>query len=586
MSSTIPRQRHAETAAGQQREPAAQGHAGAAPAAAQSASPANWTDSPRQLKQGQQIAQLQGAETPSASPGSGGLPAGLRAGIESLSGLDMSGVRVHRNSSKPAALQAHAYAQGQDIHLGPGQEKHLPHEAWHVVQQAQGRVRPTMQMKRGVAVNDDAGLEREADLMGAKALQMKPASGDGPGAQGLSAPRFASSQGPAQRVQSVIVGENHGEPKVTVERKKTGIFSGNPGSPWTMSAEPSKLAAALIHHNGFAAPGGYQAELERQMNINGGLKAVMTTAEDISTGTNAQWGAEDNLIGVGSSAINPGKVGVQNKRTHIENPEVRANAAFLRYLSQIGGHTLPKSVFKAGFPNASGYQILTTNYAGAVNTAEHYLGGGASVTVQQKWSALKAPGAPLGQVVPRIPGIVVTDESNVSTPVLDAQESWTSQTLANVETGFTEILQTTVDAITANLGDGFKQPLDSSNPSRDTLIQTIAGLKYGSPHAVLSRMHAVASAARTLTQLKGMHTQNQAYQAANTHEVNAKTGYIVGDSHLTDLEEIKKQHNTADSLKTVMDNATIVRRSAYGNLKLAAQNAVTATNRSDTLKIS
>jgi hypothetical protein len=46
----------------------------------------------------------------------------------------------------------------------------LPHEAWHVVQQAQGRVKPTMQMKDGVPVNDDKGLEHEADVMGAKAL--------------------------------------------------------------------------------------------------------------------------------------------------------------------------------------------------------------------------------------------------------------------------------------------------------------------------------------------------------------------------------------------------------------------------------
>ena len=52
----------------------------------------------------------------------------------------------------------------------PEQEKHLPHEAWHVVQQAQGRVKPTMQLKGGAFVNDEAGLEREADLFGAKAL--------------------------------------------------------------------------------------------------------------------------------------------------------------------------------------------------------------------------------------------------------------------------------------------------------------------------------------------------------------------------------------------------------------------------------
>lgn len=34
------------------------------------------------------------------------------------------------------------YEQGTDIHVGPGQEQHLPHEAWHEVSQRQGRVRP------------------------------------------------------------------------------------------------------------------------------------------------------------------------------------------------------------------------------------------------------------------------------------------------------------------------------------------------------------------------------------------------------------------------------------------------------------
>ncbi len=102
-----------------------------------------------------------------------GLPDQLKSGIESLSGLSLDHVRVHYNSSQPAQLNALAYAQGSDIHVAPGQEKHLAHEAWHVVQQKQGRVKPTMQMKGGVEVNDDAGLEREADVMGAKAVQMK-----------------------------------------------------------------------------------------------------------------------------------------------------------------------------------------------------------------------------------------------------------------------------------------------------------------------------------------------------------------------------------------------------------------------------
>jgi hypothetical protein len=102
-----------------------------------------------------------------------GLPDNLKSGVENLSGHSMDDVKVHYNSPKPAQLQAHAYAQGTDIHVASGQEKHLPHEAWHVVQQKQGRVKPTMQMKGKVNVNDDSGLEREADVMGAKALQLK-----------------------------------------------------------------------------------------------------------------------------------------------------------------------------------------------------------------------------------------------------------------------------------------------------------------------------------------------------------------------------------------------------------------------------
>lgn len=94
-----------------------------------------------------------------------GLPDNLKSGIENLSGYSMDDVKVHYNSDKPTQLNALAYAQGTDIHVAPGQEKHLPHEAWHVVQQKQGRVQPTIQMQ-GVNVNDNEGLEREADNIG------------------------------------------------------------------------------------------------------------------------------------------------------------------------------------------------------------------------------------------------------------------------------------------------------------------------------------------------------------------------------------------------------------------------------------
>jgi hypothetical protein len=107
-----------------------------------------------------------------------GLPDQLKSGIETLSGYSMNDVKVHYNSAKPAALQALAYAQGSDIHIAPDEEENLPHEAWHVVQQRQGRVRATFQAK-GAAINDDQQLEKEADVMGAKAAQIKHQPEDG-----------------------------------------------------------------------------------------------------------------------------------------------------------------------------------------------------------------------------------------------------------------------------------------------------------------------------------------------------------------------------------------------------------------------
>ena len=102
-----------------------------------------------------------------------GLPDRLKTGIENLSGYSMDDVRVHYNSDKPAQLQAHAYAQGTDIHVASGQERHLPHEAWHVVQQKQGRVKPTSPKSAIFSVNDDSSLESEADVMGRKALNVR-----------------------------------------------------------------------------------------------------------------------------------------------------------------------------------------------------------------------------------------------------------------------------------------------------------------------------------------------------------------------------------------------------------------------------
>lgn len=99
------------------------------------------------------------------------LPDHLLLGLHAMSGVDLSGVRVHQDSSAPAKVGAHAFAMGNDIHIAPGQEHHLPHEAWHIVQQRQGRVNKTSSIGE-LALNDDPGLENEADRIGGQAESM------------------------------------------------------------------------------------------------------------------------------------------------------------------------------------------------------------------------------------------------------------------------------------------------------------------------------------------------------------------------------------------------------------------------------
>ena len=141
-----------------------------------------------------------------------GLPDHLQAGLERLSGVDVSGVRVHYTSASPARLGALAYTQGNDIYVGPGQERHLAHEGWHAVQQIRGVVQPTMRA-RGVAINDDVTLEQEADVMGARAAQMgHPAPVLAGAAAGGNATAFPA--GPAQPKASTNQGPRAGSPGV------------------------------------------------------------------------------------------------------------------------------------------------------------------------------------------------------------------------------------------------------------------------------------------------------------------------------------------------------------------------------------
>lgn len=143
-----------------------------------------------------------------------GLPDQLKAGVENLSGHSLDDVQVHYNSPEPDQIMAHSYTKGAEIFIGPGREQDLPHEAWHVVQQKQGRVAPASRIQaRGQKVNLDDGLEIEADIMGARAAQPQPLP--------------AAQPGPARQPAPVAGGVIQGNWRIIVQGiKKSGFFQG------------------------------------------------------------------------------------------------------------------------------------------------------------------------------------------------------------------------------------------------------------------------------------------------------------------------------------------------------------------------
>lgn len=108
------------------------------------------------------------------------LPEETRQRMESGFGTDFADVRTHVGSEAPS-IGALAYTRGSNIHFAPGQynpsssggQKLLAHELTHVVQQRAGRV--PVPSGPGLPINDSPALEREADVLGNKALS-KPAS--------------------------------------------------------------------------------------------------------------------------------------------------------------------------------------------------------------------------------------------------------------------------------------------------------------------------------------------------------------------------------------------------------------------------
>ena len=247
-----------------------------------------------------------------------GLPGNLQTGIENLSGMSMEDVKVHRNSDKPAKLQAHAYAQGSDIHLGPGQEKHLPHEAWHVVQQKQGRVKPTMQMKGKVNVNDNEALEKEADVMGAKVLHASNQE-DNLQSTNPSNPQLQRKKADGSVSQLYKEYSDSGE----TDSKKDVHWKSN-GTPLRVSEDGTAAIAQQWRYGGQEM----YIDASRLPDINSDLKKVNAPLEFVEKGgRNVEGAPPENIEGTKKTLAEVKPVELADNSKVVEIPDDCGQAA-------------------------------------------------------------------------------------------------------------------------------------------------------------------------------------------------------------------------------------------------------------------
>ncbi|WP_439571593.1 eCIS core domain-containing protein [Sphingomonas sp.] len=289
-----------------------------------------------------------------------GLPDHVKHGVEALSGMSMDHVRVHYNSPKPAQLNAHAYAQGSDIHVAPGQAHHVPHEAWHVVQQAQGRVRATTQLKGGVALNDDAGLEREADRMGALAVQRAALPGGRASAPAaLRVPATPVSQ--RQVIQAVrSVAEFQAQTPARTLRPRNQIAAIDGLLATYITAGAGKLAAGNALVFGLTNYIGMGGRMQARVNVATQLRTEVNAELPLVTALGAHAGLTDELIrqvgGVGNIAqaitlantLTPAHVGILPQLIALAMPPFATLDQLIQHIQPANAHLLVGMIPAAG----------------------------------------------------------------------------------------------------------------------------------------------------------------------------------------------------------------------------------------------
>lgn len=102
------------------------------------------------------------------------LPEDLQENMENSFGQDFTNANIQKNSQEAVDLNARAFTKGDSVHFAPGEfnpnsekgKNLIGDEFAHVTQQRSGVVKPTIVMGKGLILNDEEELEREADIFG------------------------------------------------------------------------------------------------------------------------------------------------------------------------------------------------------------------------------------------------------------------------------------------------------------------------------------------------------------------------------------------------------------------------------------
>lgn len=224
------------------------------------------------------------------------IPDRLKNNVEAASGMDMSDVKVQYNSPAPAILGALAYAQTNEIYLRSGQEKYLPHEVWHIVQQKQGRVMPTIGKANGISISDDTGLEKEADQMGEKLSK-----GNMPKSMAFNNGIAKKSAVQQNIIQRKKVSTDFGEFETTkfAEAEARGVGIDLAFNPDETKVDATKIALSQSLKKTLASGGAYAIDPNQATRMVAGGKSGEGYAIDQLTDVNSPLYIQNTNLGAG-----------------------------------------------------------------------------------------------------------------------------------------------------------------------------------------------------------------------------------------------------------------------------------------------